>query len=289
MPKKTKVTALLPAYQSAEFIQRTLDSLSSQKRDNFDVIISVDLCDDDTYRICQDHCSRDSRFRLFKQTQRLGYVGNCNFLLEQADADYVLFAFHDDVLAPDYIDKLCEVLDSRPEVIMSFSDLLLTSVEGNQEHFAFKEIDGIRDRVQRGKIMLNYRGNWWIPNRGIFRLHKALKINGVKSHSAGDFAADWPWLFHMSLIGEFVRVPETLCFKIFQPNSLTVIWAFSKKQRYGVHVACMRELWSSELSKMEKIRLSIPLLRKLIKFGIKSLRKKHQAIYTTASNKSNSM
>lgn len=47
MSNRNKVTALVPVYQSAEFIQKTLDSLSAQTRDNFNVIVSVDLCDDE--------------------------------------------------------------------------------------------------------------------------------------------------------------------------------------------------------------------------------------------------
>ena len=52
MTIQTKVTALVPAYQAADFIQKTLDSLSRQKYDDFRVIISVDLCNDKTYEIC---------------------------------------------------------------------------------------------------------------------------------------------------------------------------------------------------------------------------------------------
>ena len=271
MVKQTKVTALLPAYQAAGFIQKTLDSLSAQTRDNFDVIISVDLCDDDTYAICQMHCSRDSRFSIFKQEERLGYVGNCNYLLNQADADYVLFAFHDDILAPDYAEKLCDVLDNRPEVIMTYSDVLLNRAGGDTKLCVYKEIDGIHDRVQRGLRMLWRIGFWWVPNRGIFRLHEARRINGLKTHAAGDFTVDLPWLFHMSLLGDFARVAETLCFKFYKPESITRGWDFSTAQNYAVSMACMHELWSSGLSAREKTRITLSFLPELAKLRIKSL------------------
>lgn len=254
--RQTKVTALVPAYEAAGFIQPTLDSLSSQTRGNFDVIISVDLCEDDTYAVCQAHAERDSRFKVIRQDKRMGYVGNCNFLLGQADADYVLLAFHDDILAPTYVEKLCAVLDNRPEVILSFSDLLLTEVDGTQREMACIELEGISDRVRRGLIMLNKTRNWWIPNRGIFRLEESKKIQGHKIHGAGDVSPDRPWLFHMSLLGEFARVPETLCHKFFKPGSFSKKWSYTKEQRFEVAAACMRELWNSELSSDEKLRLA---------------------------------
>lgn len=268
--KHKKVTALVPAYQAAGFIQHTLDSLSAQTHRNFDVIISVDLCDDDTFMLCQEHCNQDSRFSVFRQEKRLGYVGNCNFLLNQADADYVLFAFHDDILKPEFMEKLCAVLDNRPEVIMTYPDVLLTRVNGDTELQKYKDMDGLDNRVQRGLKVLWKVGFWWIPNRGIFRLGEARAINGLKTHAAGEISCDLPWLFHMSLLGEFVRVPETLCLKFYKPGSLSRSWKFSSAQFYAVSMACMRELWSSELSTREKIRISLPFASRLAKLKIKS-------------------
>ena len=270
MGVNTRVTALLPAYQSAGFIRKTLDSLSQQTRENFDVIISVDLCEDDTYAICQEYCERFHNFRVTRQEKRLGYVGNCNYLLNQAEAEYVLFAFHDDVLDHSYVEKLCTILDERPEVVMCYSDVLLTRVTGEQVHWEYKVMDDLRDRVQRGRRMLDQVSYWWVPNRGIFRLDRARRIGGLKTHGAGEFSPDWPWLFHMSLLGEFVRVPETLCYKFYKKESLSRSWAYTSKQRYGVSLSCMRELLHSELTVSEKFLLAGPLAKKIVRHKIAS-------------------
>ena len=259
------VAALVPAWQSAGFIQSTLDCLSTQTYGNLKVIISVDLCDDDTHAICLAHAQRDSRFQVIAQEQRLGYVGNCNFLMNQSDADYVVFAFHDDILEPEYITQLAAVLDARPEVVMSYSDVNLTHANGQQEHWVFDELEGVRERVNRGMIMLRGDNKWWVPNRGLFRLKDARRINGLKTHRAGEFSADWPWLFHMSLLGEFARVPHTLCHKFYMPGSLSRSWEFSQRQMFEVRAACMREIWISDLTSEEKLMLTGPLANWLIK------------------------
>jgi glycosyltransferase involved in cell wall biosynthesis len=271
MVEETKVTALLPAYNSARFIQSTLDSLSAQTRENFDVIISVDSCDDYTYAICRAHAVRDARFSVFKQEARLGYVGNCNFLLDQADADYVFFAFHDDLVGPQYVAKLCSVLDRSPNVIMSYSDVQLTKISGDTEICVYPEMDGIAGRVKRGNLMLWRVGFWWVPNRGVFRLREARKINGLKKHAAGDYSVDLPWLFHMSLLGGFARVPETLCFKFYQIGSMTRLWERSRFEHYALFMACMRELWHSHLSLREKLQIALPFLPGLAKLRVTSL------------------
>lgn len=174
----------MPAYQAADFMQASLVSLSAQTYANFDVIVSVYLCDDATYDVCVSHAGLDPRFRVIRQASRLGYVGNCNFLLGQADADNVMFAFHDDILAPSYVEKLCLLLDQRPEVVMAYSDVLLTAVDGRQEHWVYTEIEGLSDRVQRGLRMAAPAGKWWVPNRGMFRLQPVRAIKGLKTHGA---------------------------------------------------------------------------------------------------------
>lgn len=264
-PSSRQVAALVPAWQSAGFIQATLDCLSAQTYGNLRVIVSVDLCDDATHAVCLAHARRDPRFQVVQQTQRLGYVGNCNFLLGQSEADYVLFAFHDDILAPDYIATLAGVLDQRPEAVMAFSDVLLTHVDGRQEHWVFQALEGLGDRVQRGMTMLRGDNKWWVPNRGLFRLQAARGIQGLKTHGAGEFSADWPWLFHMSLLGEFARVPQTLCFKYYKPGSLSRSWAFTRRQFHEVRAACMRELWNSCLTTEEKLRITAPLANAMLK------------------------
>jgi glycosyltransferase involved in cell wall biosynthesis len=260
----TKVEALLPAWRAAEFIQATLDSLSAQTHPDFRVCVSVDLCDDDTHAICQRHAKQDGRFRVIRQRLRLGYAGNCNFLMDEARADYVLFAFHDDLLAPTYLEKLAAALDARPEAVLAYSDLEVTHLDGRREHCVYTALDGAASRMDRGYRVAMGLGHWWAPNRGLFRLAPARTIGGVKLHGAGDFSVDWPWLFRLSLLGEFVRVPETLCFKYYKPGSLSKSWVGSPHQYFEVGAAVLRELWTSELNSREKLALAIPLTNRLV-------------------------
>lgn len=256
----SSVMALVPAYQAAEFIQPTLDALSAQTHPRLQVLISVDLCDDDTHAICERHAARDPRFRVMRQTTRLGWVGNSNFLLSQAQGDYALFAFHDDLLAPSYVARLAEALDTDPLAAVAFSDVLLTDAQGRQEHWSYTALEGERSALTRGVRVLERRGQWWVPNRGLFRLSLARQIGGLKTHGAGEFSADWPWMFHLALLGSFVRVPAQLCHKFYKPGSLSRSWDFSPQQYFEVHAACMREIWNSSLGTHDKVALAVPLM-----------------------------
>ncbi|MEQ8262198.1 glycosyltransferase family 2 protein [Pseudohaliea sp.] len=257
MPQPSKVMALVPAYASAGIIQETLDSLSAQTYPNFEVLVSVDVCNDGTYETCLAHSEQDSRFRVIRQQgERLGYSGNCNFLMDEADADYVMLAFHDDLLEPEFTEKLCRVLDQRPEVILAFPDTYLTNPDGSQEHWKFTALEGLETPLQRGLVMQGRPRLWWAPNRGMFRLKEARAIGGIKPHRAGEFSVDYPWLFHMSLLGEFARVPETLVHKRYQPDSLSRLWEFSGEQWLEAMGSCMRELWNADIATEYKLLIS---------------------------------
>lgn len=257
----TPVMALVPAYQAADFIQPTLDALSAQTHPALQVLVSVDACADDTHGICERHAARDPRFRVIRQTERLGWVGNSNHLLAQAQGEYALFAFHDDLLAPTYVAQLAAALDADPQASVAYSDVLLTDAQGRQEYWTYNALDGERLAINRGGRVMERKGMWWVPNRGLFRLALARRIGGLKTHGAGEFSADWPWVFHLALLGGFVRVPEILCHKFYKPGSLSRSWAFTPQENYEVHVACMREIWNSSLSTQEKVLLAAPLMQ----------------------------
>ncbi len=265
MVQPSKVMALVPAYESAGFIQATLDSLSAQTYPHLTVLISVDVCDDGTYETCLAHSDRDPRFQVVRQQgERLGYSGNCNFLIANADADYAMLAFHDDLLEPTFTEKLCRVLDERPNVVLAFSDAHLTSVDGSEEHWEFTSLEGLKTALARGLVMQGRPPLWWVPNRGMFRLERARTIGGIKPHRAGEFSVDYPWLFHMSLLGEFARVPEVLVRKRYQPRSLSRTWEFNRRQWFEVTASSMRELWNADVSTDDKIAMGQRLLDQLL-------------------------
>ncbi|WP_395686895.1 glycosyltransferase family 2 protein [Aestuariivirga sp.] len=259
MPAEPAITVLVPAFQAAPFVANTLVSISSQSHEEFTAIISVDLSDDQTFDICAEHAAHDGRFKVIRQSKRLGWVDNSNFLLSQLESPYALFAFHDDLLSPIYLHSLKTALDAHPEASVAFADTLLTRLDGSQELWQYADLDGVAEACERGQRVLSRRGRWWVPNRGMFRTAAARKVGGLRKHDSGEFSADLPWLFHLSLVGSFVRIPETLCYKFYREGSLSRTWRFSFRQNFDVLVACMREIWLSELDVADKLALSEPL------------------------------
>ncbi len=255
------VVACVPTWNAESFLEPTLESIAAQTYPNLKILISNDASSDRTLEICERFATRDSRFHVMDQPQRLGWVGNVNALLRAARGDYFLFAFHDDLLKPTYVEKLVEKLEEKPEAILAFSDIELVQLSGDGEILQHTALEGVTQRGDRAARVILQQGQWWIPHRGVFRAIAAEKIGGLKRHLAGEFSADWPWLLHLSLLGQFVRVPEVLCCKVYKKSSLSRSWDFSARAWIAVALSCANEIRLSGLPFAEAVPLYGLLLR----------------------------
>lgn len=254
-----KVVALVPTWRAAAFIAETLEALSAQTYSNLEVLVSDDASPDDTAALCEAHAARDPRFRVIRQPRNLGWVGNVNALLAAATGDYLVFAFQDDLPAPTYVERCVAALEARPEAVLAFTDIVLVNQDGSREPKAFAETDGVTDRRARATLIAQQQGSWWIPNRGVFRAQAARTIGGLRRHTAGEFSADWPWLLHMSLLGEFVRVPEQLCTKVYVTGSLSRSWRFGARAWSAVTLVAMGAVRRARIPLREKVSLHATL------------------------------
>jgi glycosyltransferase involved in cell wall biosynthesis len=252
-----RVLALVPTWKSADFVERTLDALAAQTYPDFEVLISDDASPDDTAAVCERRALRDARFRVIRQPRNLGWVGNVNALLREAEgrADYLLFAFQDDLPEPTYVEKCVIALEADPSAVLAFSDIRLVRQDGSAEDRSFVRLDGIRDRAERACRLARHQGAWWIPNRGVFRASAASAIGGLRRHREGEFSADWPWLIEMSLLGGFVRIPEKLVTKIYVPGSLSRTWKFGARQWAAAAASAMKAVSRRRLSLREQARV----------------------------------
>jgi hypothetical protein len=138
---------------------------------------------------------------------------------------------------------------------MAFSDIRLVHPDGRSEPKRYAELDGITDRLVRARRIARQDGSWWIPNRGVFRAEAARAIGGLRRHAAGEFSADWPWLLEMSLLGGFVRVPDILVTKIYQPTSLSRTWHFGARSWLAVTASARQALAHRRLPARERLPL----------------------------------
>jgi glycosyltransferase involved in cell wall biosynthesis len=269
-----RVVLLLPAWQAAGFIGDTLDSIARQTWPGLEVLISVDRSDDATAEVCQAFARAHPNARAIVQTERLGWTGNTNALLAAAEGDYLLILAHDDRLDPAYVETLVAALDADPAAVIAFCDMQTTHPDGRVEACVYDRLDEVGSPVERARRLLRGDGPWWTAYRGVFRAEAARRIGGLRRHAAGEFAADWPWLVGLGLLGGFRRVPGVLYWKAYQPASLSYQWRYGLGGWFAVSASCLRQVMAADLPFAAKLGLAATVWGKRLAWVAAALRRR---------------
>jgi len=253
---KPRVTALLATRNSGGRVSDSLRSLQEQTYTNLRILVSDDASSDNTAAICNQIAENDERIHVIQQPEQLGWVGNINALLRQADGDYFFFMPHDDILESTYVEKLSTALDNHPKAVIAFSDLTCFDSGQYREIQVYKELEGEKCRLRRAIKWLDQpTSGWCVPYRGLFRAGSVKRFRRLRKNLAGEFGADWAWLMHMTLLGEFVRVPEVLYRRNRGVHSLSESWSYGKREWLSVTIACGCEVMRSGIPIAERLYL----------------------------------
>jgi GT2 family glycosyltransferase len=257
------VTALVPTYNGAEFITRTLDSLAVQTWPRLEILIGDDRSTDDTLDVVRRFAASHPNTRIVERDTNLGWLRNSNDLMARAGGDLMFFAFHDDVVAPTYVEKLVGALSTNTRAVLAFSDMHVHELDGRVDLQVFDRLEGLATSLERGRVMVRRPPGWWVPNRGLFRSSAFAEVGGIHPNEKGEYSADWTWLLGLSLIGEFVRVPEVLCNKHYTAGSISKRWPHDAAQSHALRRSGIAEIRRSAVSLAQKVLLAGYLWRRV--------------------------
>lgn len=242
-----KVTAILPCHNAAEFIRPTLESLARQTWCNLEILIGDDCSTDTTLKIVQKFAATHKNVSIIPRERNLGWVDNSNDLAAHATGEFMFFAFHDDILQPTFVEKMVQALNDNPRASLAFSDVEQFALDGQSTILEFTNLSNVRSALVRGWKMRLGKTGWWAGAHGMFKASTFRQIGGLKRHATGEYSADFPWIVHLALLGEFVRVPELLVQKYFKVTSLSKVWKHSLENRKSLAKATTDEIWGSNL------------------------------------------
>jgi glycosyltransferase involved in cell wall biosynthesis len=99
-----KISVIIPAYNTEEYITDCLTSLQNQTYPHFEALVVNDGSTDRTAEIVGKFSEKDQRFVLINQKNR-GPSAARNRGLEEANGDFVYFMDSDDYIAPETFEK----------------------------------------------------------------------------------------------------------------------------------------------------------------------------------------
>lgn len=99
------ISIIIPVYNAGPYLDRCLCSVKTQTYSNWECVLVDDGSKDDSGSICDKWQSEDSRFRVVHQKNQGASVAR-QVGIATAKGEYLSFVDADDVVEPDYLEKL---------------------------------------------------------------------------------------------------------------------------------------------------------------------------------------
>jgi glycosyltransferase involved in cell wall biosynthesis len=109
------VSVILPTYNRAHIVSKSLQSVLAQTYRNFEVIVIDDGSTDNTKEIITTIARKDSRVKYFKNNENKGPAGARNVGINLAKGELIAFIDDDVEWVPDKLEKQVNLLQTLPE------------------------------------------------------------------------------------------------------------------------------------------------------------------------------
>jgi glycosyltransferase involved in cell wall biosynthesis len=226
---EARVSIGMPVYNAQAFLAHTLESILRQTFQDFEVIISDNGSTDATPEICRTFARRDGRVRYEPNETNIGIIANFNRTVGLASAQYFKWHAHDDLLAPEFLERCVGVLDEDPTTILVGTRVGMIDEGGSPLPFdatvgMFVTPDGERipppteterlasaDRLERFRsVLFDVTGP--VHGEFVFGVFRSAALRQTPLIE-GYIGAEKVLLARLSLRGRFKEVPTELFFR----------------------------------------------------------------------------
>jgi glycosyltransferase involved in cell wall biosynthesis len=197
----------MPVYNGSAFVGEAISSLLAQTHKNIELVISDNASRDGTPKLLEEWAKRDPRIRIILNPVNRGAAANFKTVALESRGDYFMWASHDDLWAPDFIEANLKALLASPGAICSMG-----LVESIRDGMA----DGLNDDTfalsgSPAKNVIDFLKNPGLNSRmyGLYPTHVAKHAAQVTPH--------WPFdqLITVKALkfGTYVQVPRVLMWR----------------------------------------------------------------------------
>jgi|WetSurMetagenome_2_1015567.scaffolds.fasta_scaffold20984_2 glycosyltransferase involved in cell wall biosynthesis len=212
-----RISIGLPVFNGEQFLEQAINSILAQTLTDFELIISDNASTDRTSDICRDCQARDSRIRYHRNETNIGGGNNYNLTFRMSRGRYFSFAAHDDIYAPQFLEKCVEILDKDSSVVLSQSIITEIDERGNALQVVSSEKGAFRKPHERFRALAGMDHHCQ-DICGLIRSDILRKTHLLLNYTDSDRTL----LAEISLYGRFQRVPEPLFYKRIHPKMSTM-------------------------------------------------------------------
>jgi len=203
------VTVVVPLYNGERFIRRALDGVLRQTRPATQIVVVDDASPDGSREIVAREYG-DRVTLISKQNEGAAQARNTG--LKAATGEFIAFLDQDDFWEPTKLEVQVPVLQTRPELVGTYTGLRVISEQG--EHLS--------DMLPVPPATLVRSLRWCNPglppSSALLRRSAVERVGGFAAHLTG--TEDWNLWCKLVRVGPFATTPEPLTF--YQSSTIGV-------------------------------------------------------------------
>lgn len=201
------ITIVIPVYNRATIVERTLNSVHAQNCRPINLIIVDNNSYDDSLRIINEwadsHRSDDFSVTVISETNLQSAAAARNKGLKSVKTPYVMFFDSDDTMRPSHVARAAKAFHDDPELDIAGWDVVYHAIDGHTEIRPFADKNAIfrhtfnatlsTQRYAVSTALINAIGGWDTTVRGWddYVLGMKLLERSPKMHKlSGDFTVD---------------------------------------------------------------------------------------------------
>lgn len=190
------VTVITPAYNLAEYLPETIESVLNQDYPNIEIIVLDDGSKDNTREVLARY---DGRIH-WESHENMGEARTVNKGFKMAKGDYVVIVNADDPIYPDMISRLVQHMEDHPELLVVYPDWHSIDDQSNIIEYNTAWDYDYKKMVSHAKC---------VPGPGAVIRRRGLELEGGRNTSY-KYVTDQEFWWRLGLHGPFARYPEAL-------------------------------------------------------------------------------
>ncbi|MBZ0298022.1 MAG: glycosyltransferase family 2 protein [Anaerolineae bacterium] len=213
--QKPRVSIGLPVYNGETLVREALDSILAQTYTDFELIICDNASTDSTPEICKAYAEKDSRVRYYRNAKNLGVSRNLNLCFELSCGEYFMWRAHDDLMAPDYVEKCVAFLDAHPDYVQCYGRSKGVDLDRNE---VFVYTYNLRTESDQPAVRMYDLVMYEHPVFQTFGVTRAsaMRQTPLFEHYA---TSDRIFIAHLGLMGKIHRLDEFMHFDRWYPGT----------------------------------------------------------------------
>ena len=208
--RKPLVSVVIPTYNRADTIIRSIESVIKQTYKNIEIIVVDDASKDNTETVLQKYISL-SNFKYIKLTNNVGGAEARNIGINKSNGKYIAFQDSDDEWMLDKLEKQMLYFNQN-DVDIVFSKIKRISSKGES---IFPKSNNLKPLNMATLLQVNYIGT---PS-AVIKKNKLEEVLGFDKTLPR--LQDWDLFIRLSKNSTFYMIPEVLCNAYLQDNSIT--------------------------------------------------------------------